>query len=283
MKWKLAFLYQNRQAPCVLPIFKAEYLRAYLGSGEKRASELQKQVLANRVQADAPRDTWSGLFDYADQVWNVAQQIVRTELSPADAKAFFDNHERFAPIKPPTQKIAGYQASDGGQLALELERQKTTIYLSAGDWLNNVPGLRDIEEYEADRSRSSNLQANAPQLALGEAIVKVVVPDMATLIALCDAYETADANIGISGSNTVEFQQQSNQPLNQILYGPPGTGKTFSAIDATLEILDPLFLADHRKDRHRSRCARRRIAGRGHCLWRQLLCGGRAASELGRS
>ena len=42
VKWKLAFLYQDRNAPCVLPVFKAEYLRAYLGSEEKRTSELQK-------------------------------------------------------------------------------------------------------------------------------------------------------------------------------------------------------------------------------------------------
>lgn len=41
----------------------------------------------------------------------------------------------------------------------------------------------------------------------------------------------------------------SSQPLNQILFGPPGTGKTYATVDATLEILDPSFLAEHRSDR----------------------------------
>lgn len=40
-------------------------------------------------------------------------------------------------------------------------------------------------------------------------------------------------------------------PLNQILYGPPGTGKTFEAINATLEILAPEYLAENQFDRSR--------------------------------
>ena len=145
--------------------------------------------------------------------------------------------------------MAGYQTIDGGQLALELERQATTIYLSAGDWLNAVDGLRDVDQYEPDRGRSSNLEANAPQLGLGGAVVKVVVPDMATLIGLCDAYENADAGSRETGTNALELKPRSTPPLNQILYGPPGTGKTFTAIDAALEILDPPFLAAHQNDR----------------------------------
>lgn len=38
-------------------------------------------------------------------------------------------------------------------------------------------------------------------------------------------------------------------PLNQILYGPPGTGKTYSTIDAALEVLDPDYFEQHRKER----------------------------------
>ncbi|SDC25844.1 MULTISPECIES: McrB family protein [Pedobacter] len=38
--------------------------------------------------------------------------------------------------------------------------------------------------------------------------------------------------------------------LNQILYGPPGTGKTYHTIDRALKIIDPVFYAANRNDRH---------------------------------
>ena len=37
--------------------------------------------------------------------------------------------------------------------------------------------------------------------------------------------------------------------LNKIFFGPPGTGKTYATIEATLEILDPAYLAAHRNER----------------------------------
>jgi len=37
--------------------------------------------------------------------------------------------------------------------------------------------------------------------------------------------------------------------LNQIFFGPPGTGKTYATIEATLEILDPDYLAAHKGQR----------------------------------
>lgn len=242
IKWKLAFLYQNRDTPCVLPIFKAEYLRAALDSSEKRVSVLQQEIMRG-LQG-------KGIFEYADEIWATIQRKISTELSVEDAQRFFAVSDRFSPIKQPTLKIAGYETSSGQQLALALDNKKTTIYLSQGDWLDTVrPQLQDIVPYTPDKSRSSNLAANAPNLAIGNAIIKVVVPTMNALIALCEAYDDSDSEDRKPIATTNTNKDITMLPLNQILYGPPGTGKTYSTIDESLRILDPEFLGQNRSNR----------------------------------
>src|SRR5690606_24766102 len=138
-----------------------------------------------------------------------------------------DESEHFVPIKPATNVMAGYQTIDGAQIALALDNKKTTLYLSPGQWQDHIKGLTEVQ-YSAEKSRSSSLAANAPKLAIGNPIVKVVVPDEATLIALCDAYENTDPIISLTTERAMTQLTTFDPPLNQILYGPPGTGKTFS-------------------------------------------------------
>ncbi|AEC20748.1 hypothetical protein PT7_2208 [Pusillimonas sp. T7-7] len=249
VKWKLAFLYQSREEPSILPIYKTEWLQAVLNTKERSVAELQRRIMLEIPPATQDSQQNASIFNYADTVWADVQRQIKTELTPESAKAFLDESERFTPIKPATKAMAGYQTSDGSQLGLALDNNKTTIYLSAGEWEGNVQGLTEVEQYPADRSRSSSLAANAPLLAQGNPMVKAVVPDKATLIALCDAYESSETINSSTISSAMATQPSSAPPLNQILYGPPGTGKTFSTIDAALEILDPNFLLNHRNDR----------------------------------
>lgn len=266
VKWKIAFLYQNREAPCVLPIFKAEYLRAVLDTSEKRASVLYQQILEKRKPANLFEGTDKSIFAYGDEIWSEVQARIKTELTPEAAQAFFDQSEQFSLIKPATQKLTGYQTPSGAQLALALDNKKTTIYLSTGIWLASVRNLlQEIVEYPADKSRSSNIAANAPNLALGNAITKVVVPDMDTLIALCDAYDdNLDTSIPPVGAITMTVTTLPKPPLNQILFGPPGTGKTYSSIDAALEVLDSDFLVAHQTDRTALKARFDELAAAGH-------------------
>ncbi len=247
VKWKIAFLYQNRDVPTVLPIYKNEWLQIALNSKEKSASKLQRQLIEDFPQSGSFKLN-KNIFNYGDTIWENVQQQIQTELSPKEAKEFFDESERFTPIKPATKKMAGYQTSDGSQLSLALDNKKTTIYLSSGDWQNNIQGITEIELYPTESSRSSNIAANAPLLTQGNAIVKVVVPDKATLITLCDAYESGDSITFSPKQSTMPTESSYEAPLNQILYGPPGTGKTFSTINAALKILEPDFLLMHPND-----------------------------------
>jgi 5-methylcytosine-specific restriction protein B len=189
-------------------------------------------------------------LEYGDEVWALVQKKLSTELSPEDADNFFKQSDQFKQIKPPTQKIAGYVNTQGAQLALDLDNKKTTLYFKAGDWINTVKDkLQEVVSYPAEKTRSSNLAANAPHLAQGNSIVKVVVPTMAALIEVCDAYDNDELLESEPATSTSSNKSIPMQPLNQILYGPPGTGKTYATIDEALRILDPEFLEQNKKDR----------------------------------
>ncbi|HAT2246972.1 TPA: AAA domain-containing protein [Aeromonas hydrophila] len=173
-------------------------------------------------------------------------------LTVAQAERFFAQSGHFSPIKPPTDKIAGYQSKGGRQVALLRENVKVTLFMSDGAWLSAAPLLMEVDRYPAQRSRNSNLVANAPMLRVGYPIVKVVVGTQAALEQLCAAYEGSP----IQSETKVEGVKMEAQPtvvdplpLNQILFGPPGTGKTYHTINKALAILDPAWLAAHETDR----------------------------------
>ena len=243
-KWKIAFLYQNRDAPCVLPIYKLDHLRSAI-EGDKKltGAEMHARLLADRAGRD--------LLEYGDEVWARVQAIEAAQLSTEAAHEFLKTSTRFSEIKTATDKMAGFRCESGREIALALDNKFPTVYLSSGPWIEDVRNeLGDLVDYGADKSRSSNLAANAPSLAVGNAIVKVNIPTMAVLIKLCDAYEGLDSSDEAENPSSKGSELVSNNiPLNQILYGPPGTGKTYRTIEEALKVLDQGFFQANASDR----------------------------------
>lgn len=244
-KWKIAFLYQDTASPRVVPLFKKESLQIVSGlKKDASCAAMQEELLGKRGTTD--------LLSYGESLWNQVRVVEEQQLSSVDALSFLQANERFKPIKDPTVKMAGFRAKNGKELALSLDNKlEPTIYLSPGEWLNALRAqLLKVKPYAADKTRSSNLAANAPSLAMGSPMVSVVVPTRAVLANLCEAYDTgAVMPTGMPTTEDEPLQPMLNLPLNQILFGPPGTGKTYATVDATLEILDPSFLDSHRHDR----------------------------------
>lgn len=230
IKWKLAFLYQNRSAPVVLPVYSEDYLAAYLGSTSKRnVADLQKAVMEKRGDTD--------LFAFGAEVWTAAgAKLAATTLRMQDALAYLRDAERFEPIKSATDKIAGFTTGEGRQVALLVDNKAARLWLEPGPWLEAVKSqMKEIDQYPADRSRNSNLTANAPRLAYGRPAVCLTVPTRAALLALFDAYDvgpTVDDAMSTEPPATENLQI----PLNQILYGPPGTGKTYETAAAAVRL-----------------------------------------------
>jgi 5-methylcytosine-specific restriction protein B len=245
VKWKIAFLYQDRANPTVLPVYSSVHLSTYLGQTTKASmSQLQQAALANRGGVD--------VLTFGRNVWREAEEkLSALVLKPEDVLTFFqDNPERFQPIKPYTIYIGGFTTAEGLCIAVSRKQKEAKLWLEPGAWLEKIKGqLKDIEYYPAERSRNSNLDSNAPTLATGNPAVFLTVPTHAALVALCDAYDNTENMESSFMPTDSPLVASVLAPLNQILFGPPGTGKTYATIDETLRILDPDYLQQHQDDR----------------------------------
>jgi len=236
---KVAFLYQDRENPSLLPIYSKEVLRAAAGEAASRyTSALNRDLMAQRGELS--------LWAFADELMQLAAQ----RWSGQRIKELLDASEYVSPVKPAAARMAGFQARDGRQLAVE-PGPKPALFLEPGDWLADAELiLKAIEPYTPERTRHSGLQANAPRLWMGRPAVYVTVPDEEAFQSLLSLYIGNDSADQPTQSETqTGTLPMTSAPLNQILFGPPGTGKTYATVEAALEVLDGTYLQTHRQDR----------------------------------
>ena len=236
-KWKIAFLYQDRERPCVLPLYKEASLRIVGGLGKTESpAAMHSALMADLGERD--------LIEYGRDLWTRAEEILAEQWSGQRVLEILNANEELAAIKAPTSKIAGFRLEDGRELGLDLSPKVPLIYLEPGEWMSNVGGEgHRVTEYPPERTRHSNLAANAPRLGSGHPAVQVVVPDESSLERLLAAYVSSKSPTGSHPTFGEKTAWMKEEPLNQILFGPPGTGKTYHTVNAALEILDPDFLS----------------------------------------
>lgn len=254
-KWKLAFLYQNRAAPTILPIYRASWLRML--SGIDKSTEL---AAAHKALMTKRGDT--ALMTFSKQLWEQAAQMEQA-WSTERMRALLDDIGDIKPVKPATKKKAGYELPDGRQLAINRESITPSLFLEPGQWQDLIgQTLGKLEFYPAERTRHSGLQANAPRLCTGHPAVLVTVESEEHFKVLLDAYLAEENALLVTGARD-DNEKSMPIPLNQILYGPPGTGKTYETIYAALQILDPVAAVAYKQvDDDKTASSTQRLAAR---------------------
>lgn len=266
-KWKIAFHYQNRQAPVIVDIFKRAPLAAFVGgTASQSMATLQKAALAKRP-------TTMGILEFGRQVWEAWGQknLAIWKLSHGNPPVFTDAErlqfrneslavmDRNTNAPGPGAQQKGKQGKDfaeapvgtlfflchgnSPQLIGQLTSEATPCAKGDG-WLQR--SYRVLKPAQRNDRYTSNSKMWSPQgnstfwqvgaNDLPEFESTLLKPyfgtDLAELAALAgEPIEVSGPGGGISpvpAPVAAKASKPVGAPLNRIYYGPPGTGKTFT-------------------------------------------------------
>lgn len=266
-KWKIAFHYQNRQAPVIVDIFKRAPLAAFVGgTASQSMAALQKAALAKRP-------TTMGILEFGRQVWEAWSQknLAIWKLSHGNPPVFTDAErlqfrneslavmDRNTNAPGPGAQQKGKQGKDfaeapvgalfflchgnSPQLIGQLTSEATPCAKGDG-WLQR--SYRVLKPAQRNDRYTSNSKMWSPQgnstfwqvgaNDLPEFESTLLKPyfgtDLAELAALAgEPIEVTGPGGGISpvpAPVAAKASKPVGTPLNRIYYGPPGTGKTFT-------------------------------------------------------
>jgi len=172
-----------------------------------------------------------------------------THLTAVEALEHLQASTVLTATKPPTKYIAGFEAENGRQIALNRQPEAASLFLSPGDWMAKARESFEQETHYDERApRSSNLAANAATLAVGFPCVKVVVSSRDKLDQLIDAYVGEPrSRVRIPHNQGIPPAEETDvikEPHNQIFFGPPGTGKTYLTTQRAVQIADLAWMTE---------------------------------------
>lgn len=259
-KWKIAFHYQDRQAPVLVHIFKRDWLATFLGDTAKS----NMAALQNAVFAKRPSDL--GILEFAQEVWEaVSKKLLKiwklshgvADFSPNEWETFLEKD--LGVMHGETGKGQGkdFQKAEVGSLFYLCRGNEEVVLIGQftseaepcekGDgWLQRhyrvlKKAIKDgkyegIQKGWTPNYRSTFKLVGTHDLPKFEAAL--LQPffdiDLAELAALSG--EPIEPN-NFGNDQEPSFQAVPTKVLasepvaacvNRIYYGPPGTGKTYA-------------------------------------------------------
>ena len=126
---------------------------------------------------------------------------------------------------------------------------------------NGIVRIKQNEFIEDDLIKDSNEDLSVIQGTKNQKTIKALDldgrPQKELDFSMLDFYDVFFSKRKVSKNSKKNNNTQSQGanppfmksiPLNQILYGPPGTGKTYHTVEKALEIIDPISLANIKKN-----------------------------------
>jgi len=246
VKWKIAFLYQDRNNLKIIPTFAEQRLRYLTGVGLKDKDFTIEKAYQQLISEKGDQD----LFDF-----NSALTQKYLEANPKDKFntqiAYDYMHERYPEFEKNTEYLFVIENKYNYELALEttnFDKSSPRLFLKCIP-PKYIKGLQ-VNSILKGKSPNSNLESTKT-LTRDDEFVQVIVTNMQQLEALCNWWdELNESNQDSSEASKLEVSQMEEiaQPLNRILFGAAGTGKTFNTINHALSIIEDKSLEELEKE-----------------------------------
>ena len=251
-KWKIAFHYQDRENPIVLPVYKQEMLLAVIKSDKKvPASQIYHTLLDRRPKGKDllgyGRELWTEYSGMA-KIWKVSHG--KKDFTPEERKALRERlcvtvHKNtgngqgdgFAEEMNPGDYFFLCHGNDEGLVLFGRILTEATTGTKGEGWLERSYEI--IKELDSPRRYSGVNKGWSPN---HNSTVKKVKPNELNLFEEQILKKYFDMELSqldddftpTSQSAQVSTKQEAAElealDLNTIYYGPPGTGKTYKLL-----------------------------------------------------
>lgn len=261
-KWKIAFQYQNRQAPVIVDIFKRAPLAVFVGSNVSQGmGMLQTATLGKRPEGlgilEFGRQIWEAWSQKNLAIWKLShglddfpseerKQYLQSELGVMHSDTAKGQGESFQ--EAPVGSLF-YLCHGNEQLHLVGQFISAPAPSLKGDgWLQRryrvlKQGIKSGGYQGGQKGWTPNYRSTfkrVPAHDLPEFESALLKPffgtDLAELAALAgEPIEDVSRPITMALPPTPQVQHVANKPVaacsNRLYYGPPGTGKTYTLMN----------------------------------------------------
>lgn len=237
VKWKIAFLYQDRNNLKIIPTFAEQRLRYLTGVDVKdkgfTIENAYKQLMSEKGDQD--------LFEFNDFL--TQKYLEANPKEKFNTQIAYDYmHERY----PSFEKTAEYLFIVENQVGIELALETTDFNKLAPRVFIKFEPPKSIQglkiEFKPKNKRSNSNLDSTKTLKNDSDFFQITISNMSQLESLCDWWETYDGTEMFRNGNDKKINGDNvkNSPttLNRILFGAAGTGKTYNTINHALSIIE---------------------------------------------
>ena len=235
LKWKVAFIYQNRSKLSVLNIYKVPVLRRAVKNSQATMAQAYSQLLT-----DKPDDV--SLFDYYAKVWTSNQDASEQEIEQLIERMNMDAVNNLSSTKLQQLYELTEWAHDAG-----LDIYPVNIDNQFRIGRKGLDSTKSDAVFKLITVQKSNIKLGDAKYSLEYlATCEEDKNDFVEQYTIDrEGYWPVDYAPNNSSTDTAKSNNGDSEmtmpSLNQILYGPPGTGKTYHTIEAAVKAAEPEF------------------------------------------